>query len=139
MTNSFTRASVPSSWKPKGKIQDQRGGRLRVRTLESPHPRATQLCSGADSGRSCEMAEQQLLNHKQEEETKGEAGEQRDPQPGGASVSVPSALTGAGSLRRASASLRERHGACLATLPGHPARPPCPEPLPLNKGRRREE
>lgn len=76
------------------------------------------------------MAEQQLLNHKQEEETKGEAGEQREPQPGGASVSVPSALTGAGSLRRASASLRERPGACPATLPGAFA---------LNKGRRREE
>lgn len=91
---------------------------MRVRTLESPHPRATQLCSGTDSGHSCEMAEQQLLNHKQEEETKGEAGEQREPQPGGASVSVPSALTGAGSLRRASASLRERPGACPATLPG---------------------
>lgn len=111
-----------ASWKPKGKIKDQRQGRLRGRTPDSPLPRANSAvrgCGRRPLPRGDRGLEEQLLNPKQAEEARREAGSRGGPGPEepASRASVPWAVTGAGRPCGAPADLQGQHGACAAARP----------------------
>lgn len=111
-----------ASWKPKGKIKDQRRGRLRGRTPDSPLPRANSAvrgCGRRPLPRGDRGLEEQLLNPKQAEEARREAGSRGGPglEEPASRASVPWAVTGAGRPCGAPADLQGQHGACAAARP----------------------
>lgn len=111
-----------ASWKPKGKIKDQRRGRLRGRTPDSPLPRANSAvrgCGRRPLPRGDRGLEEQLLNPKQAEEARREAGSRGGPGPEepASRATVPWAVTGAGRPCGAPADLQGQHGACAAARP----------------------
>lgn len=118
-----------ASWKPKGKIKDQRRGRLRGRTPDSPLPRANSAmrgCGRRPLPRGDRGLEEQLLNPKQAEEARREAGSRGGPGPEepASRASVPWAVTGAGRPCGARPTCR------VSTAP---AQLPAPILLPLNR------